>query len=225
MQIVCLPAAPIRASGALTGSLLSELALMRRNWLAGQAAASGSSSCSSTVRTQINKLAAYKATILCLVRTPLYRSELYQLWWRQEFFDRKFILRLGKVAPTDDFNNVLRPVPVQDQHLAIPAVSGLLYTPVFINPTLLGAMPGYYNTAYGITATFTPMRNLYLSYGLYDGNIANHVQTGLARRPKLQRLLFPRRRSGRCLGSSGTARIIWDGRLAPDRTAQHQPSE
>ena len=88
---------------------------------------------------------------------PLHRSELYQLWWRQEFFDRKFILRFGKVAPTDDFNNVLRPVPVQDQHLAIPAVSGLLYTPVFLNPTLLGAMPGYYNSAYGITATFTPV--------------------------------------------------------------------
>jgi porin len=110
---------------------------------------------------------------------PLHRSELYQLWWRQELFDGKFILRFGKVVPTNDFNNVLRPVPVQDQHLAIPAVSGLLFTPVFVNPTLLGVMPGYYNSAYGITTTFTPVRNLYLSYGIYDGNIANHVQTGL----------------------------------------------
>ena len=122
--------------------------------------------------------------------TPLYRSELYQLWWRQEFFDRKFILRLGKVAPTDDFNNVLRPVPVQDQHLAIPAVSGLLYTPVFVNPTLLGVLPGYYNSAYGITTTFTPMRNLYLSYGIYDGNIANHVQTGLHNAPNFNGYYF-----------------------------------
>ena len=94
---------------------------------------------------------------------PLHRSELYQLWWRQELFDGKFILRFGKVVPTNDFNNVLRPVPVQDQHLAIPAVSGLLFTPVFVNPTLLGVMPGYYNSAYGITTTFTPVRNLYLS--------------------------------------------------------------
>jgi porin len=110
---------------------------------------------------------------------PLNRSELYQLWWRQEVFDGKLILRIGKVVPTNDFNNVLRPVPVQDQHLAIPAVSGLLYTPVFIDPTLLGGMPGYYNSAYGITTTFAPTRNIYLSYGIYDGNIAHGVQTGL----------------------------------------------
>jgi porin len=121
---------------------------------------------------------------------PLHRSELYQLWWRQEFFDRKFVLRFGKVAPTDDFNNVLRPVPVQDQHLAIPAVSGLLYTPVFVNPTLLGVMPGYYNSAYGITTTFTPVRNLYLSYGIYDGNIANQVQTGLHNAPNFNGYYF-----------------------------------
>jgi porin len=121
---------------------------------------------------------------------PLHRSELYQLWWRQELFDRKFVLRIGKVVPTNDFNNVLRPVPVQDQHLAIPAVSGLLYTPVFINPTLLGTMPGYYNSAYGITATFTPIRNLYLSYGVYDGNIAHQVQTGLRGAPNFNGYYF-----------------------------------
>ena len=178
MQIAYLPAAPIRASGASTGSLLSQPALMRRNWSAGQAAASVSSFCSSTVSTQINRLAACRATILCLARSHC-TVPLYQLWWRQELFDRTFILRIGRVAPTNDFNNVLRPVPVQDQHLAIPAVSGLLYTPVFINPTLLGAMPGYYNSAYGITATLTPIRNLYCSYGVYDGNIAHGVQTGL----------------------------------------------
>jgi porin len=121
---------------------------------------------------------------------PLFRSELYQLWWRQELFDGKFILRFGKVVPTNDFNNVLRPVPVQDQHLAIPAVSGLLFTPVFVNPTLLGVMPGYYNSAYGITTTFTPLRNLYLSYGIYDGNIANHVQTGLHNAPNFNGYYF-----------------------------------
>jgi porin len=97
---------------------------------------------------------------------PLHRSELYQLWWRQEVFDSKLMLRIGKLVPTDDFNNVLRPVPVQDQYLAIPAVSGLLYTPVFINPTLLGSMPGYYNSACGITTTFAPAKNVYLCYGI-----------------------------------------------------------
>jgi porin len=121
---------------------------------------------------------------------PLHRSELYQLWWRQELFDKKLILRIGKVAPTDDFNNVVRPVPEQDQYLAIPAVSGLLYTPVFINPTLLGSMPGYYNSAYGITTTFAPIKNFYVSYGIYDGNIANGVQTGLHGAPNFNGYYF-----------------------------------
>ena len=109
---------------------------------------------------------------------PLHRSELYQLWWRQELFDGKLILRVGKMVPTADFNNVLRPVPMQDQSLFIPSVSGLLFTPVFVNPTLLGVMPGYYNSACGVTTTFTPTENFYFSYGVYDGNIANGTQTG-----------------------------------------------
>ena len=94
---------------------------------------------------------------------PLHRSELYQLWWRQELFDGKLILRVGKMVPTADFNNVLRPVPMQDQSLFIPSVSGLLFTPVFVNPTLLGVMPGYYNSACGVTTTFAPTKNFYFS--------------------------------------------------------------
>jgi porin len=109
---------------------------------------------------------------------PLDRSELYQLWWRQELFDGKLIIRVGKMVPTADFNNVLRPVPTQDQSLFIPSVSGLMFTPVFVNPTMLGVMPGYYNSAYGVTTTFAPTNNFYFSYGVYDGNIANGTQTG-----------------------------------------------
>jgi porin len=110
---------------------------------------------------------------------PLDRSELYQLWWRQEFFDGKFILRVGKSVPTIDFNNVIRPVPEQDDSRTIPAVSGLIYTPLFINPTLVGVAPGYYNSAYGVTATVIPRKDLYLSYGAYDGSGATGTQTGL----------------------------------------------
>ena len=109
---------------------------------------------------------------------PLHRSELYELWWRQELFDRKLIVRVGKTVPTADFNNVLRPVPTQDQSLFIPSVSGLLFTPVFKNATLIGAMPGYYNSAFGVTTTFAPTNNFYLSYGVYDGNLATGSQTG-----------------------------------------------
>lgn len=48
---------------------------------------------------------------------PLDRTELYQLWFRQTFFDNKLIFRIGKTAPTVNFNNVLRPVPLTDESL------------------------------------------------------------------------------------------------------------
>jgi porin len=110
---------------------------------------------------------------------PLVRQELYELWWRQEFFDGKLVIRVGKSAPTYDFNNVTRPVPTGDPTAAIPAVSGLIYTPIFVNSTILGKIPGYYNSATGITATFAPSKQFYLSYGCYDGNRATGEQTGL----------------------------------------------
>lgn len=110
---------------------------------------------------------------------PLDRSELYQLWYRQSLFDDRVIFRIGKMVPTYDFNNVARPVPTQDKDLAIPSVTGLLYTPVFVNPTLLSAIGGYYNSVSGVTLTVLPTNNTYLSYGFYDGNVARGVQTGL----------------------------------------------
>jgi porin len=110
---------------------------------------------------------------------PLDRSELFELWYRQALFDDKLIFRIGKVVPTYDFNNVARPVPTHDATLDIPAVTGLLYTPVFVNPTLLGAIGGYYNSVYGVTVSLAPTKNSYLNYGVYDGNVARGVQTGL----------------------------------------------
>ncbi|MFA6301556.1 MAG: carbohydrate porin [Legionella sp.] len=110
---------------------------------------------------------------------PFNRSELYALWLRQEFFNKKLYVRVGKTITTLDFNNVIKPAPLSDRTPNIPAVTGLIYTPVFINPAVDGVMPGYTNTAYGITATFTPINTWYMSYGFYDGNLAHGVQTGL----------------------------------------------
>lgn len=110
---------------------------------------------------------------------PLNRTQLYQIWYRQELFDKKLVLRIGKTVPTLDFNNVSRPVPTQTLSSQIPSVSGLLYTPIFINPVNIGVMPGYYNSAYGITANIAPTSDFYITAGVYDGNIANGVQTGL----------------------------------------------
>ena len=110
---------------------------------------------------------------------PLERNELYQLWWRQSLFDNKLIVRVGKLVPTYDFNNVIAPVPVQVESASIPAVTGMIYSPIFVNSTILGNLPGYYNSAYGITTTFAPTKQLYFAYGVYDGNLARGVQTGL----------------------------------------------
>lgn len=80
---------------------------------------------------------------------PFVRTELYELWWRQSLFADKLVIRAGKTTPTNDFNNVTRAVPTADTSLKVAAVSGLIYTPIFKNPTLIGVSPGYYNTAYG----------------------------------------------------------------------------
>jgi porin len=132
---------------------------------------------------------------------PRDRTELYELWWRQSFFDDKLVVRFGKVVPTFDFGNVVRPVPVQDVSLQIPAVSSLIYTPIFVNPTILGTLPGYYNSAYGVTATVTPTKRFYVSLGLYDGNVARGEQTGLRAGPTFNGYRF-------AIGEIGTAWLL-----------------
>ena len=109
---------------------------------------------------------------------PLVRQELYQLWWRQEFGE-KFVVRVGKTVPTYDFNNVSRPVPVPDEAANIPSVSSVGFTPIFVNPTMLGVLPGYYNSACGVTVNFLPTKQTYINYGVYDGSMAIGDQTGL----------------------------------------------
>ncbi len=111
---------------------------------------------------------------------PFNRSELYALWYRQELFDKKMFVRIGKTITTLDFNNVIKPAPLRSDEPNIPAVTSLIYTPIFINPAVDGVMPGYTNTAYGITTTWAPIDQWYLSYGIYDGNLASGKQTGLS---------------------------------------------
>lgn len=110
---------------------------------------------------------------------PFARSQIYQLWYYQEVIEDLLHVRVGKMVPTIDFTNVLRPVPTADEVLAIPAVSGLLYTPAFVNMSTLGAIGGYYNSVSGVVVNFTPTDNIYINYGFYDGNVARGVQTGM----------------------------------------------
>jgi len=110
---------------------------------------------------------------------PLNRSELYQLWIRQTFWDKKLSIRIGKTIPTYHFNNVSKPVPTENPAISIPSVSGLIFTPIFVNTTLLGALGGFYNSVYGAVATIAPIKEAYVNLGFFDGNVARGVQTGL----------------------------------------------
>lgn len=121
---------------------------------------------------------------------PLDRTQLYEIWWRQAFFDEKLVLRVGKTIPTYDFANVSSPVPTADPALSIPAVTGLAYAPAFVLPTMLGFIPGYYDSAYGVTATFAPTSQLYVKYGGYDGNLARGVKTGQRLLPEFDGYYF-----------------------------------
>jgi porin len=137
---------------------------------------------------------------------PLVRTELYKLWWRQSLFNKKLTLRIGKTVPTYDFNNVSRPIPVEDSSLKIAAVTGLLYTPIFKNPTLIGAAPGYYNSAYGITANVSTSAHSYFSVALYDGALASGVETGLREAPVFNGHYFT-------IGETGYTWIVGEHKL------------
>ena len=121
---------------------------------------------------------------------PLDRSELYQLWWRQALLDERLIVRIGKSVPTFDFNNVSSRLNIPNEEPYVANVSGLLFTPIFVNPSILGVMPGYYNSAWGMTVTAAPTTSSYASYGLYDGSGATGIQTGIQTFPAFNSYYF-----------------------------------
>src|SRR5262249_19773130 len=110
---------------------------------------------------------------------PFNRTELLEAWYLQEMKKDVLSMRIGRVIPSYDFGNVLRPVALSDVNQNIPAVSGLLWTPIFVNASMIGAMMGYYNPANGVTINFTPTKSFYVNVGFYDGNRARGIQTGL----------------------------------------------
>ena len=110
---------------------------------------------------------------------PLNRSQLTEIWVRQELFDERLIVRVGKSNPGADFANVIRPVHTAQHGRDIDIVTSLLYGPILPPATLYGVLPGYYDTAYGITSTWEPSNEMYVSYAVFDGNQARGVSTGL----------------------------------------------
>jgi len=163
---------------------------------------------------------------------PRHRCELYQLWFRQELFDQKLTVRIGKMVPQYDFNNVIRPIPIVEKNLNIPSATGLLYTPIFVNPSMLGVLPGYYNSAYGLAATLMPVQSSYLSYGIFDGNLARGKQTGL-RGPHFGEYRFQITETGygwsigamKLLGNIGIGAWQQSGKLFATHLAGHRMTE
>jgi porin len=111
---------------------------------------------------------------------PFNRTEILEAWYLQEMMKDVLKMRIGRSLPTYDFGNVLRPVALADPDQNIPAVSGLLWSPIFLNQSMITAFLGYYNPANGVTINFTPTKSFYVNLGVYDGNRANGVQTGVS---------------------------------------------
>lgn len=120
---------------------------------------------------------------------PLNRTELYQLWLNQTFLDDRLSFRIGKLIPSMNFGYVGRPFVTQTDPQLFTSTTGLLYTPVFVGPAMLGFIPGYYNSAFGLYGAWkswggpgdnpaTP-NGWYAQAGIYDGRGAQGVQTGL----------------------------------------------
>lgn len=135
---------------------------------------------------------------------PHNRTELYEAWYLQEMVKDVLQMRIGRSAPTYDFGNVTRPVQLNDQAQNIPAVSSLLMVPLFVNGSILGAMPGYYNPGNGVTVNFAPAQDFYLNVGIYDGNLARGIQTGIMP-PQFNGYMFN-------IAEIGTNWLLGDGR-------------
>lgn len=126
---------------------------------------------------QAGSVAGYNSIV---GRPPYNRTELLEAYYLQEMIREVLAIRIGRTIPTYDFGNVLRPVVMSDAKQNIPAVSGLLWTPIFVNASMIGAMMGYYNPGNGVTVNFTPSSSFYVNIGIYDGNRARGVQTGVS---------------------------------------------
>ncbi|MFO0876182.1 MAG: carbohydrate porin [Gemmataceae bacterium] len=89
---------------------------------------------------------------------PLPRVELYQLWFLQTLFDNRLAIRLGKLVPTFQFAN-------------LEGATSLIATSIFTMPTMLGRLPGYPDSACGVTVQALPTEHVYSYLGFYDGRL------------------------------------------------------
>jgi porin len=68
---------------------------------------------------------------------------------------------------------------MKDDRHNISSLSGLIYTSIFVNPTLLGVIGGYEDSVFGVTTNIAPTKNSWVTLGSYDGNKARGFPSGL----------------------------------------------
>ncbi len=110
--------------------------------------------------------------------SPLNRTDLYEWWYRQQWLEGKIITRIGKSTPNADFNSVNRLFPINDSRVS-PTASGVIYGTIFTQGSLSSVLPSYYNSAFGASVFYFPVKSFYVSLGGYDGNKARGEPTGI----------------------------------------------
>ncbi len=135
---------------------------------------------------------------------PHVRQELYLLWYHQRLFNDKLIFQIGKMNAAGIFGAVLSPVPLTNPKLQDTDISVLTWVPSGYNPTVISRMSVWPNSAYGAVVHLAPTKNLYASYGIFDGNFARGAQTGLILEPRINNYKFNVGELGACwlLGAS-----------------------
>jgi porin len=121
---------------------------------------------------------------------PFNRTELYEYWFAQDIITDKLKVRIGKTLPAVDFNNVTRPETFKDSSQNVSSLSSLLFVSIFVNPTiLLGVYGCFADSIFGTTVNLAPTKSTWVNAGIYDGNTARGVQTGI-HNPHINNYLF-----------------------------------
>ena len=126
---------------------------------------------------------------------PLNRTELFEFAIRKDFWDQRVRVIAGKQSASVTFANINRPDKTSVDRYQVNNLTSLAFTPIYSMPTLLGRLPGYTNSALGLTVTIQPDvldDRAYFSAGVYDGRGGLRdasVQTGIDA-PSLRGPLF-----------------------------------
>ena len=121
------------------------------------------------------------------------RQEHYELWWQQRLFNDRLVVKIGKLQSNGEFlTQFCGPVllPRSDNKPDLSSMGCYLPWGAWANPTLYGKLPFFPETVWGATIKFQPMINAYVKYGVFDGNGATGVETGLRTWPKINSYKF-----------------------------------